>query len=168
MGCSSGLLQRAGAFEPTGIAISYILSGWYIHFSGIDLRLSSPALVANLWDVTDKDTDAYTEVLLQNWFTAMKEKPLSQVASSSRSVCKLTYLNGAAPICYGVPVYLSNPPRGWQNTPTIANALTKGTSKTKSLPSQTVSRNDNSEEKPVSKQAAKKGSATSTRRTKRQ
>eukprot|EP00794_Sanderia_malayensis_P003809 gene3809-4336_t len=44
MGCSSGSLQVKGDLEARGMALNYIMAG-------------CPAIVANLWDVTDKDID---------------------------------------------------------------------------------------------------------------
>ena len=62
MGCSSGKLEsvnRKGSdsisnepifYEPEGIALSYLLAG-------------APCVVANLWDVTDHDTDRYVGLI---------------------------------------------------------------------------------------------------------
>ena len=66
----------------------------------------SPAIVANLWDVTDEDIDRYCECLLDNWLSG-SEEPLLKHASSARSVCKLKYLIGASPVVYGIPVCTS-------------------------------------------------------------
>ncbi|ORX47305.1 hypothetical protein BCR36DRAFT_398516 [Piromyces finnis] len=54
MGCSSGLLKSSGAYDPTGNSINYLLG-------------QSPALSANLWDVTDRDIDRLTQGLLEEW-----------------------------------------------------------------------------------------------------
>ena len=60
-------------------------------------------MVANLWDVTDRDIDKFTTSLLRLWF---KETPsLTQCVAQSRHVCNMKYINGAAPIVYGMPVY---------------------------------------------------------------
>ncbi|TVY71488.1 Separin, partial [Lachnellula suecica] len=48
MGCSSGALTEAGEFEPYGPPINYMHAG-------------APALVATLWDVTDKDIDRFAK-----------------------------------------------------------------------------------------------------------
>lgn len=66
--------------------------------------LCSGAVVGNLWDVTDRDIDAYTETLLTSW-NESPQKSLVSFVASSRKVCKLKYMNGASPICYGVPMY---------------------------------------------------------------
>lgn len=52
MGCSSGALHSMGQYEPTGMALSYVVSG-------------APATVANLWDVTDRDIDGLTQHVIQ-------------------------------------------------------------------------------------------------------
>lgn len=54
MGCSSGSLSFTGRYAPQGAPLSYILAG-------------SPAIVANLWDVTDKDIDRFAKVILDAW-----------------------------------------------------------------------------------------------------
>ncbi|KZF25059.1 hypothetical protein L228DRAFT_280329 [Xylona heveae TC161] len=151
MGCSSGNLTETGEFEPYGTPISYMQAG-------------SPALVATLWDVTDKDIDRFASGTLERWGllsqgacqikphpkqpkrrsggvstvpqsssssstssrramgmtsakskaakAAMGEKPkkkesLVRAVAQARNDCYLRYLNGAAPVVYGVPVYLS-------------------------------------------------------------
>ena len=126
MGCSSGALTEAGDFEPYGMPIYYMDAG-------------CPALVANLWDVTDKDIDRFSQTVLEQWGLFRKAQPprspvkksarqvgrnkaekvgigqahdqcplsLDQAVSRGRDFCKLRYLNGAAPVIYGVPVYLS-------------------------------------------------------------
>ncbi len=124
MGCSSGLLSEAGEFEPHGTPINYIQGG-------------CPALVANLWDVTDKDIDKFCLGTLRTWgllqedktsathnavragarqrgqkkggdFQGMEQELISldQAVANSRDLCKLRYLNGAAPVVYGIPVFL--------------------------------------------------------------
>lgn len=75
----------------------------------------SPALVANLWDVTDKDIDKFSETVFNKLgfnvnLSSSSSSPssttitLAEAVGSSRGVCKLKYLNGAAPVVYGVPV----------------------------------------------------------------
>ncbi|EPS43867.1 hypothetical protein H072_2091 [Dactylellina haptotyla CBS 200.50] len=121
MGCSSGKLTDAGEFEPYGMPLNYIQGG-------------CPAVVVTLWDVTDKDIDKYSSRVFESWglFKEEKEKKnakgkgkikikhdgeapvektaqgtasLCQAAATSRSACKMRYLNGAAPVVYGIPVY---------------------------------------------------------------
>ena len=94
IGCSSGRPKFMGRFEPSGIIQSgYLLGG-------------SCAVVANLWDVTDADIDRFTLALLKEWM-ADEGKSLAEAVSGARSSCKLGYLVGAAPVCFGVPVVLS-------------------------------------------------------------
>ncbi|GAA5945755.1 hypothetical protein JCM3775_005840 [Rhodotorula graminis] len=104
-GCSSGLLKDQGDFEPVGTPYHYMVAG-------------CPALVANLWDVTDKDIDKFALSVFQRTGIATPEpgpttsssssssRPLSLTAAvaQSRTVCNLKYLNGAAPVVYGIPV----------------------------------------------------------------
>lgn len=56
MGCSSGSLSLIGPYAPKGIPLSYLLAG-------------SPIIVANLWEVTDKDIDRFGKAMLDSWLT---------------------------------------------------------------------------------------------------
>lgn len=125
MGCSSGTLTEVGEFEPYGTPINYMHAG-------------SSALVATLWDVTDKDIDRFSWAVLHRWglfngsitnsvtspvkqggrrrvpskareASTASDEPMSLVeaVAKGRSSCTLRYLNGAAPVVYGIPVYLS-------------------------------------------------------------
>ena len=131
MGCSSGALTEAGEFEPYGTPMSYMHAG-------------CPAVLATLWDVTDKDIDRFSQTVLEKWglFGSGRQPPvvssspvkkgvkqkgkgrakdttqkaergeskpvsLDRAVAQSRDSCILRYLNGAAPVVYGVPVYLS-------------------------------------------------------------
>jgi separase len=130
MGCSSGCLTEAGELEPYGTPMNYMQAG-------------SPALVATLWDVTDKDIDRFAKNAFQQWGllqgdgsgdagtvrpkgaypkkTSKSSKgkeavradceqgsnSLDEAVAQSRNSCLLKYLNGAAPVIYGIPVYLS-------------------------------------------------------------
>lgn len=66
MGCSSGTLYCKGGYAPQGAPLSYLLAG-------------SPSIVANLWDVSDKDIDRFSKALLNSWlqekFTSAKDCP---------------------------------------------------------------------------------------------
>ncbi|KAI8901507.1 peptidase family C50-domain-containing protein [Globomyces pollinis-pini] len=96
-GCSSGQLKANGEFDPYGIVLTYLNKG-------------CPAVVGNLWDVTDIDFDRFSIKFLQNWglFTPSKSKYYSicESLAMSRDECKLKYLVGAAPVVYGLPVHL--------------------------------------------------------------
>ncbi|KAF9243997.1 hypothetical protein DTO027I6_7469 [Penicillium roqueforti] len=103
MGCSSGTLTEAGEYEPYGTPMNYLHAG-------------SPALVATLWDVTDRDIDRFTTTAFDAWgLVEKKDKKdksrgedvgLDTAIARSRGACVLRYLNGAAPVVYGVPVFL--------------------------------------------------------------
>ena len=82
-------------------------------------HLPSPALVATLWDVTDRDIDTFAQSTFDKLrlnFDDVKARkagtsnhtPVSVVkaVATSREVCKLKYMNGAAPVVYGIPFYL--------------------------------------------------------------
>ncbi|KAI9374495.1 peptidase family C50-domain-containing protein [Aspergillus egyptiacus] len=95
MGCSSGTLTEAGEFEPYGTPMNYLQAG-------------SPALVSTLWDVTDKDIDRFAKATFERWGLCgegVGDEPvaLDAAVSQSRQACVLKYLNGAAPVVYGVP-----------------------------------------------------------------
>ena len=128
MGCSSGALTQAGEYESYGTPISYMHAG-------------CPALLATLWDVTDKDIDRFSDKVLKTWGLSKDKVPrstgspvkksvkskgktkarveevvreansipvsLDEAVAKSRDSCILKYLNGAAPVVYGIPVYLA-------------------------------------------------------------
>jgi separase len=109
MGCSSGALVETGLFEPYGPPTDYMHAG-------------CPALVATLWDVTDKDIDRFAQSTFEQWGlfepgTAGKGKgrmkaeqsgrmSLVEAVAKGRKACNLRYLNAASVCVYGVPVYL--------------------------------------------------------------
>ncbi|CAI5726342.1 unnamed protein product [Peronospora effusa] len=98
-GCSSGRLECKGIFGPSGAVLAY-------------LRAGSRAVLAMLWDVTDRDIDQLSVKVLQKWLLANDNdanncRSLAQVLQESRGVCKLKYLNGHAAICYGLPLYVA-------------------------------------------------------------
>ncbi len=108
MGCSSGALVEAGDFEPYGPPTNYMHAG-------------CPALVATLWDVTDKDIDRFAKSTFEHWGLfdprdvgkgkgRMKEESsgkmsLVEAVARGRGACNLRYLNGASVCVYGIPVY---------------------------------------------------------------
>jgi separase len=108
MGCSSGALIETGIFEPYGPPINYMHAG-------------CPALVATLWDVTDKDIDRFAKSTFEHWGlfepgTVGKGKgklkaeqsgkmSLVEAVAKGREACNLRYLNAASVCVYGVPVY---------------------------------------------------------------
>lgn len=107
LGCSSALLQDNNLLEPHGTVYSYLIGG-------------CPLVVGNLWDVTDKDIDTFSMSVFAKWgLLASKSKSLQfeydndtsvdicQAVMMSRDQCKLKYLNGAAPVVYGLPFNLA-------------------------------------------------------------
>ncbi|KAM5289389.1 LOW QUALITY PROTEIN: separin [Ctenodactylus gundi] len=92
-GCSSAALAVHGNLEGAGIVLKYIMAG-------------CPLFLGNLWDVTDRDIDRYTEALLQGWLGAGPGAPLLHYVSQARQAPRLKYLIGAAPVAYGLPVSL--------------------------------------------------------------
>ncbi|KAL8694999.1 MAG: hypothetical protein Q9218_000471 [Villophora microphyllina] len=125
IGCSSGRLTEVGEFEPYGTPMNYMQAG-------------STAMLATLWDVTDKDIDRFSETVLQKWGlfedqassngSPVKKAPrtkgkgkarttprsesagvsLDQAVVQGRGSCIFRYLNGAAPVVYGIPVFLAD------------------------------------------------------------
>ncbi|ODQ68201.1 hypothetical protein NADFUDRAFT_39597 [Nadsonia fulvescens var. elongata DSM 6958] len=102
LGCSSGTLKTAGEFEPYGTPISYLIAG-------------CPMVVANLWDVTDKDIDKLSISMMEKWGLMIDNNEpdngesgmsITQGLSESRDICKLRYLNGASTVVYGLPLKL--------------------------------------------------------------
>jgi len=102
-------------FEPTGMALSYLGAG-------------SPAVVGNLWDVTDRDIDRFCVALLEELFPKAKASTATDeilgdeglvlkgeravedskalilpAVARARGACKLRHLVGAAPVAYGLP-----------------------------------------------------------------
>ena len=75
MGCSSGVLTPHGAMAPSGAPLDY-------------LHASCPALVANLWDVTDGDCDKLTTALLDR---AAAGGALLAAVAHARAACRLRY-----------------------------------------------------------------------------
>lgn len=71
----------------------------------------SPAVVGNLWDVTDKDLDRFTHSALEKFGLLGGESngvlSLPSAVAASRSSCSLRYLNGAAPVVWGIPVKIA-------------------------------------------------------------
>jgi len=117
-GCSSGSLKDMGDFDRVGTPFNYMLAGWCVAgFSPgystetIPSHTYSPALVANLWDVTDRDIDKFSQAVFDSLRltpTRREGQGVSVVTAvaQAREACKLKYLTGAAPVVYGIPFYL--------------------------------------------------------------
>ncbi|KAG0486804.1 hypothetical protein HPP92_008899 [Vanilla planifolia] len=54
MGCSSGCLRQSGSYAPQGAPLHYLFAG-------------SPSVIANLWEVSDKDIDRFAKAILSSW-----------------------------------------------------------------------------------------------------
>ena len=101
-------MREMGEFDRIGTPNNYMMAG-------------CPSLVANLWDVTDRDIDKFAQSVFDKlrlepgeigqWQKGQRnvnEGKVSIVAAvaQSRDVCKLKYLTGAAVVVYGIPYYL--------------------------------------------------------------
>jgi separase len=163
MGCSSGAIQEHGDLEPSAVPLAYLGAGR----PGPEPNSSRcKAVVATLWDVTDKDIDRFSLAMGEEWGLwpaseqhklpvktprkreivaapctpeqlpktpktpkvqktpapiktpakskikakqdAGKKLSLVEAVARSRESCYLRYLNGAAPVVYGIPVYLGD------------------------------------------------------------
>ncbi|CUM67294.1 uncharacterized protein PRCAT00004987001 [Priceomyces carsonii] len=96
IGCSSGTVKSNGYLESTGNIYNWLTCG-------------TPMMLVNLWDVTDKDIDMFTLSVFAKWgLLAPLDGPknICEAVSESRDRCNLTYLNGAAPVVYGLPLRL--------------------------------------------------------------
>ena len=89
MGCSSGALRTHGGLAPSGMALAYLHAG-------------CPALVANLWDVTDGEIDRFCAALIEH--TTKSGGSLLDSVAKARTACRLRFLTGAAAVTYGVPL----------------------------------------------------------------
>ncbi|KAI7195123.1 hypothetical protein KC363_g1692 [Hortaea werneckii] len=175
MGCSSGSVSEHGELEPSAVPLAYLMAGnkrAAVHEDneGNEQREEGSkcmAVLATLWDVTDKDIDRFSTAVGEEWglWPAAEEAPkmeskapkekrqldapatpqqapktpktprvrktpaavktparsrsrprreverkksLVDAVARSRDACYLRYLNGAAPVVYGVPVYLGD------------------------------------------------------------
>jgi separase len=82
-----------------------------------------PAVVANLWDVTDRDIDRFSRSLLNRFLGGGGGEggavpghggdegavDTSAAVATCRSSCRLRHLIGAAPVCYGIPTVVAAP-----------------------------------------------------------
>jgi len=91
MGCRSGKPTSQGIYSPNVSCFSFL----YAH---------APAVVVNLWDVTDKDIDRFTQHLFQEWIQGEDcLVDLSLAIARARDKCYFTHLTGCAPVVYGLP-----------------------------------------------------------------
>lgn len=169
MGCSSGTVTEHGDYEPTSVPLSYLVAGKRQDDISSDEETNIQrndnreglcmAVVATLWDVTDKDIDRFAVKTGEHWGLwssapapspmelvppktprkrgrsvpktpsktpsrtpggrsrsrlvmrdeeGDRKKSLVEAVMLSRDACNLRYLNGAATVVYGVPVYLDD------------------------------------------------------------
>ena len=123
MGCSSAMLTEAGEFECYGPVWNYMMAG-------------CPAVVGTLWDVTDRDIDRFAGRAFEEWGllprgTFKEDKKgkgrantrsegdtssenaeaasasLAEAVTRARAACRFKYLNAAAVVMYGIPVYIN-------------------------------------------------------------
>jgi len=80
------------------------------HYHIVSLCTDSTTILANLWDVTDKDIDRLSVTLFEEWGLGQihhkHDLSLSEALTRARNACVMKYLVGCAPVIYGVPVYL--------------------------------------------------------------
>lgn len=74
-GCSSGRLKARGVHDALGTALYYLIAG-------------APFLVANLWDVTDKDIDKLCMAHMGRIFPAVEGAPPVSPVSSDQETKK--------------------------------------------------------------------------------
>ena len=100
VGCSSAALSNVNqTVESFGSVYDFLMNG-------------CPTYVGCLWNVTSSDVDRFTERLLKHTFEVYdaeenqlpKFASITKAVSLSRNVCKLKYLNGAAPVIWGLPI----------------------------------------------------------------
>jgi separase len=66
-------------------------------------------VLGNLWEVTDRDIDMFGLDIFQNWINGDDEQrsvSLACLVQKARSACKMRWLNGSAPVVYGLPITL--------------------------------------------------------------
>ncbi|KAJ2389240.1 separin protein, partial [Coemansia sp. RSA 2603] len=101
-GCSSAVMRLMGEYDAVGTPADYVVAG-------------CRALLGNLWDVGDKDIDRFAVEVLRVWGVLGQSEPsdgrpvsLAEAVCLARKVCRMPFLTGAAPVVYGLPVYLSS------------------------------------------------------------
>jgi separase len=131
MGCSSSKMVECGEFEPYGVPYNYLYAGsaavvgtlWDVTDKDID-RFAMEAFVN--WGLLGRDNvkedPSYRGRKTKARGRAKKQNPnlrgrsteaksrrdvsLGESVAKARDACLLRYLNGAAPVVYGIPVYL--------------------------------------------------------------
>lgn len=115
-GCSSGSIHNEGLYGYSCTPMDYLVAGACVpslsehHLTSIlSFMCCRPAVVASLWDVTDKDIDRCTLATLEHLGlperrqTEVGDDTLAVALAKGREACTLRYLNGAAAVLYGDP-----------------------------------------------------------------
>ena len=102
MGCSSGALSYKDDYEPRGVPLELLARG-------------APVVVAMLWDVTDRDLDRITIKICKS-MAENPNRPIPDILNTARMNAKLRKLNGAASVCYGLPISLTSVERARRRT----------------------------------------------------
>ncbi|XP_037069463.1 separin-like [Pollicipes pollicipes] len=90
-GCSSGQLVQPGpTVDPYGAVYAYLMA-------------NCPAILGNLWSVTDNMLDTYSKAVIDKWTGAGDNPSLPEAVSAARGSVSSTFM-AAAPVVYGLPV----------------------------------------------------------------
>ncbi|KAH0848360.1 separase [Fonsecaea pedrosoi] len=126
MGCSSAKMTECGVYEPHGMPLSYLSAGspavvgtlWDV--TDRDIDRFAMELMAD-WGLIDADANSAVPTLNkgrnpkagkenaarhQSGRQKSGKKSLDEAVAHARDACLLKYLNGAAPVMYGIPVFL--------------------------------------------------------------
>ncbi|KIW20066.1 hypothetical protein PV08_00641 [Exophiala spinifera] len=125
MGCSSAKMTECGVYEPYGMPWNYINGGspavvgtlWDVTDRDIDRYAMEVIAEWGLIEcdgVTDSKTGSRKKASAKGHSTAKGRSitqqrgkvSLDEAVAHGRDSCLLKYLNGAAPVMYGVPVFL--------------------------------------------------------------
>jgi separase len=125
MGCSSSKMVECGVYEPYGVPWNYMFAGapavvgtlWDVTDKDID-RFAMRTFTN--WGLLDADTiedgkkskgkdkrRAGSQQTAASWCDSrVGQMALDEAVANARDSCVLRYLNGAAPVIYGCPVFL--------------------------------------------------------------
>ncbi|KAJ2332169.1 separin protein [Coemansia sp. RSA 2681] len=123
-GCSSGQLKPAGEYDATGTAVDYLIAGcpalvgnlWDVGDKDID-RFAARLLAAWGLDrmsaseiavkpiMPSADNTLPTAAAGAACFSRLPVS-LAEAVCEARKACRMSFLTGAAPVVYGIPVYL--------------------------------------------------------------
>lgn len=125
MGCSSAKMTECGVYEPYGMPWNYINGGspavvgtlWDVTDRDIDRYameviadwglVECDGLTESRSNSKKKTSDKGHSTIKRRHITQQRGKvSLDEAVAHGREACLLKYLNGAAPVMYGVPVFL--------------------------------------------------------------